>query len=108
MKKSFLKIFTVLTVILSVSFAVLSSQSSHAQNSSRFNDVVFSSAKSGSKSVTPMMNGQGCYIITVLDCGLGLGQQSFCSFTGVYGAPYDCEGFGCYGSITHRHCVFAP
>ncbi|MDB5275890.1 MAG: hypothetical protein JWR61_845 [Ferruginibacter sp.] len=108
MKKSFLKVFTALTVILAGSFAVLSFQSSHAQNSSKFNDIAFSGTKGASKSVTPMMNGQGCYIITVLNCGFDLGQQSFCSFTGVYGAPYDCEGFGCYGTITHRHCVLAP
>lgn len=47
----------------------------------------------------------GCYAPIVLDCGLELGQQLICNFTGSYGAPFRCQERGCYGSILDRHCV---
>jgi hypothetical protein len=102
--KSFLRFFTIAMAFLAVGFGLLSSLNTNAQVNEQFIDVAGSARNAPAGS-----GGMGCYIITVLNCGsvggVDLGQQSFCSFTGAYGAPYNCEGFGCYGTITQRHCV---
>lgn len=49
--------------------------------------------------------GMGCYELVKLECGLNLGQWTYCNFTGVYGPPYNCTGVTCYGTFSSRHCV---
>jgi len=47
---------------------------------------------------------QSCYTAEILDCGFHFGTQRVCLFNGVYGKPFTCEEYGCYGSRSHRTC----
>jgi hypothetical protein len=49
--------------------------------------------------------GGSCYSLVTLECGLGLGQWTYCNFSGVYGPPTSCTGVDCYGTFRSRVCV---
>lgn len=97
MKRKFLRTFTVAMGILAMSLSLLPSVS--AQSDGEI-DYVSEFAPGGGGG-----GGIGCYTTHILDCGLGLGTQLLCNFTGVYGAPYQCTSFNCYGTTTTRMCV---
>lgn len=48
--------------------------------------------------------GMGCYNPQTYSCPFGFTRQA-CNFTGVYGAPYNCQEWGCLSEYQERHCV---
>jgi len=90
-----LKSFAVATGIFATSMVVLTSV--RAQKVQTVSDIATTN--------TSVAAGIGCYTTHVLDCGLELGQQLLCNFTGSYGPPYNCSNYNCYGTITERRCV---
>lgn len=53
----------------------------------------------------PAFSDQTCYTPIVIDCGLHLGEQIVCNFNHVYGKPYFCTEYSCYGTRSERECV---
>jgi len=89
-----LKSFAIATGLLAMSMAILTSV--RAQKVQIVNDIAITNSN---------LADIGCYTTHILDCGLQLGQQLLCNFTGSYGPPYNCSNYNCYGTITNRRCV---
>ena len=83
--------------VLAIVIATFSTISISAQSSD--------DGKSFDVALTKSYSDQSCYTAVTLDCGFHLGQQLLCNFNHVYGKPYFCTEFSCYGTRSERECV---
>ena|SRR5687767_6273900 len=92
---SFTKQVVKALAVIAIAIASFSTFSINAQDAAYSQDIA----------VYPEFSEQSCYTQNTIDCGLNLGEQIVCSFNGVYGKPYICEEYSCYGTRSRRECV---
>jgi len=96
-----------LTLVLTINFTILNGTQTSGISLKSIEAIALADGEGGGGTPT------GCYDPKILQCGhfeAGIfvydgGQELVCNFTGVWGAPYNCEAVSCLGVHNPRHCV---